>query len=190
MTLVVPVGRENRVRDFLAATWPGVVQQGFLPCPMAVIDERVLWYAPPLTETPVGREFPASRYLCARLKAPGLLPRLVYVLRLGRRLTAKERAWQEYLTTEVPCPECGAPMRTRRRKQTGSWFLGCSRYPSCTGTLRLDRGLLQEFLDFSELTCEECKAPLRAVSGSYGLFAGCSNYPHCRFTIALERLLR
>lgn len=191
VTLAVPVGRENRVRDFLACTWPGVVKQGFVPCPMAVIDDRILWYAPPLTaESSIRRQFSPPRYLCARLEAPGLLPRLVHMTRLGRRLTPNEKAWEEYLTREVRCPECGAPMRTRRGKQTGRWFLGCSRYPSCTGKRRLEQDLLQDFLDFCQLTCEQCEAPLRALSGPFGLFAGCSDYPNCRFTISLERLLR
>lgn len=191
LTLVVPPGKENLVRDFLPSTWPGRVQQGFLPCPMTVVDERTLWYAPPLTpETVVGCRFPAPQYLCARLQAPGLLPRLAHMLRFGRPPTPKERAWEEYLTTEAPCPECGAPMRTRRGKESGRWFFGCCRYPSCGGKRFPDQDLLQDFLDFCELTCEQCKAPLQALRGPYGLFAGCSNYPQCGFTIALERLLR
>jgi DNA topoisomerase-1 len=36
------------------------------------------------------------------------------------------------VATDVPCPECGAPMVMRTSKRGP--FLGCSKYPKCKGT--------------------------------------------------------
>jgi hypothetical protein len=35
------------------------------------------------------------------------------------------------------CPRCGATMVTRRNRETGDAFLGCSRFPACKGTRSL-----------------------------------------------------
>lgn len=36
------------------------------------------------------------------------------------------------------CPRCGSALVQRSNKKSGELFLGCSRYPSCSGTRRLD----------------------------------------------------
>lgn len=37
------------------------------------------------------------------------------------------------------CPDCGAQMRPRQAKATGSWFWGCSGFPECKRTKAWDR---------------------------------------------------
>lgn len=36
------------------------------------------------------------------------------------------------MADQVPCPDCGAPMRLRHSKH--GLFFGCSNYPNCRGT--------------------------------------------------------
>lgn len=45
-------------------------------------------------------------------------------------------------TKEMPCPKCGAPMVLRtasRGKHAGEQFYGCSKFPSCWGTVKLEK---------------------------------------------------
>ena len=40
----------------------------------------------------------------------------------------------------MECPKCGSPMAVRTNRQTGSDFLGCTEFPKCRGTRRLEGG--------------------------------------------------
>ncbi len=40
----------------------------------------------------------------------------------------------------VLCPICNSPMVKRRRKSDGAQFWGCSKYPQCRGTRRIENG--------------------------------------------------
>lgn len=39
---------------------------------------------------------------------------------------------------EQTCPECDSAMVLRENRETGDQFWGCSQYPDCRGTRRLD----------------------------------------------------
>lgn len=67
----------------------------------------------------------AERLSEAALK-PGIRTRRTHVKNIKTRLNDKTR-----------CPRCRAEMVERTNKQTGNRFLGCSRYPRCTGTRNL-----------------------------------------------------
>ena len=130
MTLTVPVGRENRVGEFLACPWLGVIKQGFVTCPTAVIDDRVLWYAPPLmAETTVGRRFPSPHYLCARLEAPGLLPRLAYMTRLSRHPDPKRKSLVGISEQESEVPRLRRPHANSQRKADRKIIFGLQPVP-------------------------------------------------------------
>jgi ssDNA-binding Zn-finger/Zn-ribbon topoisomerase 1 len=47
---------------------------------------------------------------------------------------------QHYSHQSTPCPDCGAPLRIRRRHSDGVRFLGCSTYPDCQHTQPLPPG--------------------------------------------------
>lgn len=40
--------------------------------------------------------------------------------------------------SEATCPTCGAPMIKRKRRSDGAEFLGCTKYPECKGTRRMN----------------------------------------------------
>jgi DNA topoisomerase-1 len=43
------------------------------------------------------------------------------------------------------CPECGAPMKLREsRRGKSPYFLGCSKYPRCKGTLEAPPDVLEQ----------------------------------------------
>jgi DNA topoisomerase-1 len=39
------------------------------------------------------------------------------------------------------CPECGSAMRLQKSRFGGRYFLGCTKYPKCKGTAKLDKAL-------------------------------------------------
>ena len=40
-------------------------------------------------------------------------------------------------TNEHECPDCGGPMILRVNRKNNTEFMGCARYPKCTGTKNL-----------------------------------------------------
>jgi DNA topoisomerase-1 len=117
-----------------------------------------------------------------------------------RNLKSEDRPFK--VLSDVACPVCGAPMEVRFWK--GSRFLGCSRYPTCKGTVDLPASvpflyrekqvLVQEALQthqsekkketrqLSEVRCPQCDAPMVLKDGKFGRFYGCSTYPKCKST--------
>ncbi|MES2503365.1 MAG: type I DNA topoisomerase [Myxococcota bacterium] len=73
-------------------------------------------------------------------------------------------------TTDKVCKICGAPMTVKRGK-FGS-FLGCSRYPDCSGTMPMPTGI----------KCPKCTNEVAIKRSQRGkVFYGCSTYPTCDF---------
>jgi len=72
------------------------------------------------------------------------------------------------------CPECGSPM-TVKQGPTGP-FLGCSRYPDCTGTRPLTTGV-----PCPREGCEGQLVVRRTRKGK--TFYSCSAYPECDFAV-------
>ncbi|MEW6448592.1 MAG: AAA domain-containing protein [Bacillota bacterium] len=101
--LTVPAGTSGQVCDLLAPGRPGRIQEDHIDCPVAVIDNEVLWYAPPSENGVYWRSdaFYAAKYYCARLALPRLLPRLCRMLNLARPLSARERQWERFLAERV-----------------------------------------------------------------------------------------
>jgi DNA topoisomerase-1 len=82
-----------------------------------------------------------------------------------------------------PCEDCGSPMAVKRGKK--GLFLGCSRYPECTGTRKLNRDELPAPVPTQEV-CEKCGRPMLLRWGRFGRFLACSGFPRCRNTRQLS----
>lgn len=82
-----------------------------------------------------------------------------------------------------PCPTCGKALNRRKGKKAGTWFWGCTGYPSCSTTLSDDDGKpgkARQKVVLSEYLCRSCGKPLVQRSGVKGSFFGCSGYPDCK----------
>lgn len=55
----------------------------------------------------------------------------------GRYLKSTRRGEHPLVTANPACPRCASPMVERQNRSTGEAFLGCSRFPSCRGTLQI-----------------------------------------------------
>ena len=81
------------------------------------------------------------------------------------------------------CPDCGASMYRRKGKKAGSWFWGCSGYPSCKTTAPDNNGVPGTPASKPQQTgyaCTACGKPLIRRETDRGAFFGCSGYPACK----------
>jgi DNA topoisomerase-1 len=80
-----------------------------------------------------------------------------------------------------PCDTCGAPMLVRRSRRGP--FLGCSNYPTCTGTRPMPgekEPEKKEPAPWTSVTCDKCSRPMALRSSKRGKFLGCTGFPRCR----------
>ncbi len=80
------------------------------------------------------------------------------------------------------CPECDGEMVYRWSKN--GRFLSCTNYPTCKGTLNVNRR--GEPLTAGDQTCAECGKSMILRQSRSGYFLGCSGYPECRNTVACD----
>ena len=83
---------------------------------------------------------------------------------------------REGVTTEFPCPTCGAPM-VLRFGRFGE-YLACSNYPTCKTTREPDHHAGGE----EAPACPECNATMVLKRSRFGPFWACSRYPECKGT--------
>ena len=86
----------------------------------------------------------------------------------------------------IKCPKCGSGMIVKLSR-TGK-FYSCSKYPDCTGALKLDGTEMAGPKETGELCplCGEKKGKngggkLVVREGRFGAFISCSRYPKCKF---------
>ena len=104
----------------------------------------------------------------------------------------KPAARPEPEVSDEKCEKCGAPMVVR----TGPHgrFLGCSAYPKCKNTRKLqpERETAEEGKsparpepEPTDEKCEKCGAPMVVRTGRRGRFLACSAFPKCKNTRSL-----
>ena len=90
-------------------------------------------------------------------------------------------------TTEIDCPACSSKM-IKREGKFGPW-LGCSNYPKCKHTMKLDdkgKPITAAAKPTSKSTGEKCpkckKGDLLEREGKFGKFKGCSEFRNgCKY---------
>ncbi|GIW00670.1 type I DNA topoisomerase [Roseiflexus sp.] len=87
-------------------------------------------------------------------------------------------------TSDVLCDVCGRPMILK--KSRFGPFLGCSGYPECKNTRRLDKqGKPAPLPKATGVTCPKCgQGELLERRGKFGRpFFGCNRYPKCDYLV-------
>lgn len=102
---------------------------------------------------------------------------------------AEKEAFIPKVLTDIPCPDCGAPLQKIWFKS--KYFYGCSRYPDCTFSapiqeLTFDKSEYAEDFDW-EQPCPKCGSPMKIRHGKYGAFLGCTRYPECRGIVNIPK---
>lgn len=88
----------------------------------------------------------------------------------------------QVMSSEV-CQVCGAPMVVKFSKS--GQFLGCSKYPECKATRRMDGQARAEAVE-TEHKCPKCGKPLMLRESKRGPFLSCSGYPSCKESFNLD----
>lgn len=103
--------------------------------------------------------------------------------------TAEKEAFVPKILTEVPCPECKAPLQKIWSKS--KYFYGCSRYPECSFSAPLEA---VEFnredyaADFDwDQKCPNCGKEMKLRHGRFGPFLGCTQYPECKGIVNIPK---
>ena len=58
------------------------------------------------------------------------------------------------------CPTCNSPMRLQQNRSTGTYFLGCTRYPDCKKSLNIGN---PTFCELSDSQCLNCSGKLYSI---------------------------
>lgn len=90
---------------------------------------------------------------------------------------AETRMERVAVPSSETCHVCNAPMVVKFSK-TGQ-FLGCSKYPECKATRRMDGSTRPEAVE-TEHKCTKCGKPLMLRESKRGPFLSCSGYPACK----------
>ncbi|MEN8153067.1 MAG: type I DNA topoisomerase [Acidobacteriota bacterium] len=101
---------------------------------------------------------------------------------------------KENLFIGKKCPKCDSELVRKYSSRTRGWFIGCSSYPGCTYTERInERGNESKKDEVLEKKCpkENCGKPLvkrfSPKTGNY--FIGCTGYPECDYIESVKEEL-
>ena len=97
----------------------------------------------------------------------------------------------EQVVTEHKCPKCSKPM-IHKKGRFGE-FLGCSDYPECKTTQKIDKegNILppKPPAEPSGVKCYKCKAGELVIRQSKrGPFLGCNKFPRCRTIVSMKQI--
>ena len=95
--------------------------------------------------------------------------------------TAKKRMKnikKEGIPTRETCPTCGRPLLIRSGRY--GLFMGCSAYPVCNYTRKIEAEAAAAEPIPTDEKCPECQAPMVIRNGRTGPFLSCSRYPACK----------
>ncbi|MFV0341226.1 MAG: type I DNA topoisomerase [Parachlamydiaceae bacterium] len=103
--------------------------------------------------------------------------------------TATKEAFVPKIATEIPCPDCGAPLQKIWSKS--KYFYGCSRYPDCNFSapieaLSFNKEDYAEDFDWDQ-PCPKCGKPMKVRHGRFGTFLGCTDYPNCKGIVNIPK---
>jgi len=90
--------------------------------------------------------------------------------------------------TDVDCPQCKDSKLIIRFGKSGE-FLGCPEFPHCDFTSNFIRNTQDNSIQLVakekpqelDITCTQCKKPMREMVGRFGKFIACSGYPECKY---------
>ncbi len=103
--------------------------------------------------------------------------------------SAEESAVVPKITTDMPCPKCGAHLQKIWFKS--KYFLGCENYPTCDYRASLEEATFnkEEYAeDFQwDQPCPKCHSSMKVRFGRFGPFLGCNNYPECKGIVNIPK---
>ncbi len=81
--------------------------------------------------------------------------------------------FSDYVAANIKCADCGKPMKMLKKD---GFFLGCTGYPSCRKTAKIDTELVEAYFYKDKklpVKCPRCGFSLEAKKGSFGVYVVC-----------------
>lgn len=166
-----------------------VVERGNAFNSLTVVDGAVVWAGAPFADnffkSKDGKQLERQkRQITARVCGKTLANALKSLLNVdfkkkereerSRRNDLKiagERTFADYVAENVVCPKCGRPMKLKRPKKGGGFFLGCSVYPNCREIKKIDVALVTAYMRTTErLACGYWGSDFDVLEGKFGVY--------------------
>lgn len=165
------------------------IQSDFIANPVVLIDRTVMWYGMPFSGAEFqseGKVIPTQYRPVVRFMGRHFAQALYGFLEMNNRIDTdtvrtqisvnddmQYHTFASYVSGEMECPECGAPMQMKRGK---NFFLGCSNYPKCTHKRWITPEDVENYLYFHNRKGKRCpqdNTSIVAKVGYKGLYICC-----------------
>ena len=108
--------------------------------------------------------------------------------KLKNDLEKIEKSGKVNLLIDRKCPKCNKELVRKYSYKTKSWFIGCSAFPECKYTERIDANNSKVVDQILEEKCPKCGNFLvkRYSRKTRSYFIGCKGYPECDYVKSLK----
>ncbi len=108
--------------------------------------------------------------------------------KLKNDLEKIEKSGKVNLLIDRKCPKCNKELARKYSYKTKSWFIGCTAFPECKYTERIDENNNQTDDQILEEKCPKCGKFLvkRYSRKTRQFFIGCKGYPECDYIKTLK----
>ena len=166
--------------------------------PLVVIDDEICWYGIPES----GNRIPSNKVtglgikydVPIRIVGANTISMIMSLTELETRTVNREKqaltdratssvsgddsgkgasGLGKYLSQRVKCPECKRPMVIARGRQSGKYYLKCSR-PQCKGMAYIDPYMANNYLYEAKVRCPNCGGMPEAKVGRFGFYIRCN----------------
>ncbi len=177
------------------------IQNSFIVNPLVVIDSSVTWFGMPYS----GAEFITEGYVIKTKYRPIIrfdgvhTARAIYnisemsnIIDMDDSISYDDsgnrvaNTFSNYVLTTKKCPKCNSPMKLKKSRKSGTFFLGCTKHPNCKSTEFVDVDLVEDyFYSYSKegKKCPKCGRSLTAYKGPYGVCVECEGVYNHRYKL-------
>ncbi|MFZ5611053.1 MAG: AAA domain-containing protein [Bacillota bacterium] len=153
----------------------------FVPAPLIIIDQEIIWYGQPLV-----KKDKVEYFVSVRFKGKRTAQMLTTLLGTGSGVGL---GFNEFIGSNEKCPNCGRPLRIVENPKNRKLLLGCTGYPKCNYIFPyIPVDLVNKYLTTTQKVCHKCGSPFYARVSQYGLYISCENFWACKNKISVKDL--
>ena len=172
---------------------PFSIQNSYVANAISIIDKKIVWFGEPLSSANFvsGENIIPTKYRpIIRFKGRHTAMSLYGFLEMNRTIDdapsnhddgEQGETFAQYIASHSICEICGKPMRLKKSK---GFFLGCSGYPKCNHTEKIDVDFVEEYFRSKGkrgMRCPQCNCSLEATRGQYGVYIRCCGLNRHRY---------
>lgn len=186
--VIVRAENKNKLPDEIKEF---AIQNTYVADPVSIIDKRIVWFGEPVSAANFiteGHTIRTAYRPIIRFEGRRTARTLFGFLEMSKAIDQSQgnpeddnTTFAQYIHSKVKCKKCGKPMKLKKSKKTGKFFLGCSGYPSCKSAESIDVDLIERYFYYNNPKgkfCPQCGNSLEAVNGEYGVYVRCCGIAH------------